>query len=320
MKRLRSLALLLAVTILSLAFCEIAVRLLIPVRNVGPSFSVYHPLYGMRLTTNSDGFRGPELDEPGRPAIVFVGDSFTMGYGVDDGEEFPALVRSRLAGERGGAVPVVNAGIGNTGNGHWLKFLRSEAARYAPRAVVLQAHANDFGDNVGEHLFRLEADGSLVESPVPPPGVGRRVQLFVEALPGLSHSYLVGLAKQMSWPRGAPPAAALATLPDAARQPDPGESLTLRLVEEAVRISVAQGWPVLLILVDVEPPRSTWLIERASNAGASVIQIPPKIERPDLYFEVDGHWTPAGHVFAADRILAYLRETTLTRSPVEVAR
>jgi hypothetical protein len=35
--------------------------------------------------------------------------------------------------------------------------------------------------------------------------------------------------------------------------------------------------------------------------------VPGKRERPDLYFEVDGHWNSAGHAFAAERVLERLR-------------
>ncbi len=73
---------LLAVSLLlGIAVLEVGVRLLIPVRNVGLSFTVYDPVYGrrlkqdasirritpgftMQLTTNSLGHRGPEPREP----------------------------------------------------------------------------------------------------------------------------------------------------------------------------------------------------------------------------------------------------------------
>ena len=99
-----NLALICISTLLTLALCEVVVRIFIPVRNVGPSLTIYDPVYGKRLkknftatrttpeftmqfTTNSLGFRGPEPEVfPYRP-ILFLGDSFTAGYGVNDGEE-----------------------------------------------------------------------------------------------------------------------------------------------------------------------------------------------------------------------------------------
>jgi len=172
--------------ILALLAGEIAVRVFVPVRSVGPVATTYDPIYGKRLkrsywcrrigpemsyvlTTNSLGFRGPEPTGPITGSVIFLGDSFTMGSAVNDGEEFPALVRARLDDRFGPeAVPVINAGVANTGNGRWVKFLRDEAPRYAPRFIVMQFFVNDFADNVNERLFGLDADGTLVENPVPP--------------------------------------------------------------------------------------------------------------------------------------------------------
>lgn len=134
--RLTSLISLLLVIPACGAGLEILVRLFVPVRNVGPTFSVYDSVYGKRhkpsfqtvrsspefrmaFTTNSEGFRGPE--EPKRKGgVLFIGDSFTEGYGVNDGEEFPALVRDEMRKRMGRAAPPVwNAGIGDVGNGRW---------------------------------------------------------------------------------------------------------------------------------------------------------------------------------------------------------
>ncbi len=317
----RCLALLVA-TFLSLAICEALVRAFVVVRNVGPSFTVFDEAYGkrlrpsfettriapeftMRFRTNSLGFRGPEPSRVPTRALLFLGDSFTMGYGVSDGEEFPALVRERMHAGAEDGIPVINAGTGDTGNGRWLKFLRLEAPRFAPRAVVLQVHANDFTDNPAEGLFALAPDGALVELPARPPGLTRIVQHVIEAVPGLSYSYLVGLAKQLSWRRAAQGAAGLEPS-QAGATPSESDRLTLALVAESVRICNSNGWPVLLVLSDVGEPQAAWLRAVALEAGAALLEVPTKSARPDLYFELDGHWTPAGHVYTAQRILEAL--------------
>ena len=101
-----NLALSLIGLLIGIGVSELFVRNFISVRDVGPSFTTYDPVYGttlkksfsaqritpeftMRFTTNSDGFRGPELGNLSSRSILFLGDSFTMGYGVNDGEEFP---------------------------------------------------------------------------------------------------------------------------------------------------------------------------------------------------------------------------------------
>jgi len=137
-----------SILLLSIVFTvfagELFVRVFVPVRNVGPTFSSYHPYYGkvlkknfsctriapeftMKFSTNSLGHRGPEPAGFPKHPVLFLGDSFTSGYGVNDGEEFPDLVRVALE-QRGRTIPipVVNAGSGNIGNGYWLRFLKAE--------------------------------------------------------------------------------------------------------------------------------------------------------------------------------------------------
>ena len=188
----KNLALSLIALLVGIGISELIVRSFVQVRDVGPSFTVYDPVYGqtlkksfsarritpeftMRFTTNSDGFRGPELGMLSSRPILFLGDSFTMGYGVNDGEEFPALVRAALSQRGSKMVSVINAGVGNSGNGRWAKFLRAEARRYNPALVVLQIHANDFGDNIRERLFELSPAGELIELPVSSVGGERRI-------------------------------------------------------------------------------------------------------------------------------------------------
>lgn len=76
-----------------------------------------------------------------RPLVVFLGDSLTAGYGLDEEQSFPSLVEARLAAtER--PVKVVNAGIsGDTTAGglnrvDWL-------LRQQPDILVVCLGAND---------------------------------------------------------------------------------------------------------------------------------------------------------------------------------
>ncbi len=64
-----------------------------------------------------------------------------------------------------GSLPYVNAGRGNSGNGHWIKFLQRERDWSTPRVVVLQGSDNDIADNLEDRLFNISADGGLGESP-----------------------------------------------------------------------------------------------------------------------------------------------------------
>jgi len=197
----------------ALAFAEVLTRLFVPVRNVGALFTVNDPDMGKRIkknfhtvrvtpeftmtfTSNSLGFRGPEPDSPPKNSVLFIGDSFTMGFGVNDGEEYPALIKAELDAVFGkNAVNVVNTGMGNSGNGRWIKLLKSEADQYKPQLVVLQVMANDFEDNVREGYFSVSDSGSLSELPI---NVSKMkfLEPFLDSIPGLSNSYFYGLIRQ----------------------------------------------------------------------------------------------------------------------------
>ncbi|MCP4698300.1 MAG: hypothetical protein GY862_15815 [Gammaproteobacteria bacterium] len=310
----KNLILLLITFALAIGLCELLVRMFVPVRNVGPSFTVYDPVYGkrlkknisvtritqeftMRFTTNSLGFRGPE-PESGRP-MLFLGDSFTMGYGVNDGEEFPALVRKSLSA-RGDAdkIQVINMGMGHNGNGRWIKFLKREAKH--PHLVVLQLMENDFDDNLREHLYDLTPSGELRERKIPPPSMSRNLQKIVEFIPGLSYSYLVSLGRQIHW--GTPQQGA-----NKDDSVDTGfsdaERLTFRYIEEALSICKSHDWPVLGLNVSVEGKRLAEVKKLFSAHSAQFINVPAKEQRPDLYYIVDGHWNAAGHAFTANLLL-----------------
>jgi lysophospholipase L1-like esterase len=311
---------------LALGACELAVRIFVPVRNVGPSFTVADPYYGkvlkrsfsarritpeftMRFTTNSDGFRGPELGSLSQRPILFLGDSFTEGYGVNDGEEFPALIRDALkAGAE--AVPVINAGLGDNGNGRWVKFLRHRAAQYNPLLVVVQICENDQQDNLDEGLFTVSPNGQLIELPVPLPGMERWAGGLLDRVPVVANSYLVGLFREVSW-RGilARRGSNLGSGPANDSHDPSGELLQSLLLDEMLRICAANGWPVLVIIGSIPNPQAAKLEEFFSKRGVRMVIIPTKEERPDLFYRVDGHWNAAGHRFVADRVLEAIRES-----------
>ena len=307
-------ALLIIFMVGSLLLCEMLVRWFVPVRNVGPTFSTYDARYGkvlkrsfsctritpeftMRFTTNSLGFRGPEPERfPMRP-ILFLGDSFTSGYGVNDGEEFPELIRKALAKRFGeGATPVVNAGSGNTGNGYWVKFLNHDAGRFNPRLVVFQFCGNDFADNAAEKFFTLSTDGSLVEhSPPRHESTLRAAQNIIETIPWLANSHLAALARQAF--------AREACRPDSIAEDQATIRLTGGIIDEALTICDRKGWPALGLSAASEDVGLDSVAAVFQRHGAMFLRIPDRSRRPDLYYHVDGHWNAAGHAYVAKQML-----------------
>jgi GDSL-like lipase/acylhydrolase family protein len=321
----RALLLLVGLSV-GLALSEAMLRFSGVVREVGPPFTRYDPVYGKRLrenlratrtspefhirySVNSLGFRGPEPERFPEHPILFIGDSFTEGYGVSDGEEYPELIRRALVAKYGQqAPPVVNAGIGNAGTGHWVKLLRLEGRRFAPRLVVLQFTDNDFADNLREGMYLLDSSRQLVELPIPPRGLVHTINEIVAATPGLSRTHLMGLGYQLyhkynrsSW-----------------EQAHPGETsatddeLTYRLWEEALRICHDGAWPVVGIAVEIVGEQLTRLQRMLDAYKAPLIVVPSKQQRPDLYYALDGHWNATGHAYVAQTL-----ERTLNGIPFQ---
>jgi lysophospholipase L1-like esterase len=296
---------------------ELFARAFVPVRNVGPTFSEYDPLYGkrlkksfscvrtatefsMRFSTNSLGFRGSEPKTFPVNGVLFLGDSFTSGYGVNDGEEFPALIAHELSGGSGSdGVPVVNAGTGNTGNGYWLRFLHKDLDVYAPRAIVFAFCTNDFLDNAVERFYTVDQRGGLQESGIPPrQELARGAQSLIEAVPGLAYSHLVGFVRQLFSESGETPSGFGEGYAD---------TLTYAILDQVFAYTEKRGLRTILLQIEVDTLRAARIDEIARKHGAAIIHAPSSIEHAGFYYKVDGHWNAAGHRVVASELLPMIR-------------
>jgi hypothetical protein len=135
------------------------------VKKVGDIWGVKRP-----ATTNSDGWRDrehPATKPPGTRRAVAIGDSFTFGVRVDDGERFTDLL-----GNPTDSLDVLNLGVAGYGLDQELRLLETHVARYGPDDVILTIFVgNDLNDIRYERLyswpkpyFALEA-GRLVPRP-----------------------------------------------------------------------------------------------------------------------------------------------------------
>jgi hypothetical protein len=88
---------------------------------------------------NSQGLRDDETSLQ-YPTIIALGDSYTMGWGVEQNECFPEVLEKRLHRK------VLNAGISSFGTARefqlWNRLL-TDSVRY----IFLQYHANDYEEN-----------------------------------------------------------------------------------------------------------------------------------------------------------------------------
>jgi len=68
-------------------------------------------------------------------------------------------------------------------------------AEYLLQLVVMQLTFNDFQENVNEGYFSLRSDGELQENPIAQ-SLARKLEPYVDAIPGLSHSHLFALLRE----------------------------------------------------------------------------------------------------------------------------
>lgn len=318
-RMIKNLVLLGVSVIISLLIAEVIVRNFVVVRNVGPTLTQYDPYFGkthktnfsgtrvgpdfkMDFNLNSDGFRGPELEQTVSNTILFLGDSFTFGYGVNDSEAFPALVQTEL----GEDVQVINAGMGNNANGRWIRFLKKRAYEYDPKYVVLQIHYNDYWGNFMEGFYSVSSADELLEKLPPPKSKARKLQSMIDRLRIFDNSYLMGFAMQVAFPVGA--LESESAKDNYLVKKDRQNELLLRLFNETLELCDQQGREVIaLLLVGVDGQRYDDLHAITKARDIPIIQVPDKKQRPDLYFEIDGHWNAAGHQVASEKLLEEFR-------------
>ena len=100
------------------------------------------PEYDVEFSTNEHGFRDDAIGPKKGPRVLFLGDSFTSGYGVERGETFADLVEQRLG------VEVINAGVGGYEIVHQLAFFSDRGRELQADLVVYFLYlGNDLSRN-----------------------------------------------------------------------------------------------------------------------------------------------------------------------------
>lgn len=98
---------------------------------------------------NSFGMRGPEtaIEKPaGTTRILFVGDSFTLGYTVDDEKSFVRVLERDLLAD-GHKVEALNGGTEGYSTDQELLFLQTVGKQFKPDYVVFAPYLNDVFQN-----------------------------------------------------------------------------------------------------------------------------------------------------------------------------
>jgi hypothetical protein len=284
-----------------------------------------HDYFGLAfpLATNSRGFRDREhapTAPQGVTRVLFVGDSFTWGWGVGEDTVYTRLFENRLAA-RGASVEAINAGVPGYNTVQSLLYLKEHGFDYAPDVVVYQAMGNDLPDNrycapgfVWLYPYaRLREDGGVTVEGTPLPDLTLLQNLKYH---GARHSRLLYLVKsRIDCRRKAKEMAAHArySLNPALEAEAAAFSLFAALVREMHAQCAAHGARLVVLL---EMPLTDGELAHLAETcpGADLLPVTALLKDHEassgttVYRPADGHWTQAGH----DRVATYLADRALS--------
>lgn len=240
------------------------------------------------VSHNSEGLRGPELATNLNPNLIFLGDSFVWGFGVDLADRFSEKFQAKHP-----LWNVYNFGVSGYGTDQEFLLLQQHIAAYKPRLVFLvfcvENDRIDNSSNLREGYYKpyytTNAAGiALAGVPVP-----RSERCFCADHRAISQSCLVRLAVR-AWYK--------LKNPVRRENNDP----TFAILHEMRKYVLANGSRLAVGLTSSEPD-----VERFLRQSA----IPFVDLSTDRRFAPKDHWTPEGHTIVCNKIDEFLRSEKL---------
>jgi lysophospholipase L1-like esterase len=282
------------------------------------------PEFNALVQHDAEGWRQPEPPRPSAPTsnILVLGDSFTWGWGVSQGQVFTDLLQAALPA----TVAVYNRGVPGFGTAQEYLVLQRELAARTYDAVVLMFCINDLSDNLSSRQGRRPyfelVDGTLRPRNQPARPVINPVGQFLR-----EHSRAYAYAQfqvellKRRFSGEANDEREYRTAPAVDFRDVPGYAVTARLLGEMQRLSRQHGARFLLVYI---PHGGEIEIDTPFPYVRSIHEMVNDIARRDgiplldlslpfhqhakagerLSYAIDGHWSPAGHRVAAAALLA----------------
>jgi hypothetical protein len=308
--------------------------------------------YANLIETNSRGERNPEVEvTPEKFLVVGLGDSFTFGSGVEEGQTYLRLLENGLRG-KGKEVLVLNTGVGSYNTKQELDMLELYLQRFDVDLAILGFFTgNDIYGNL-EDSFRYEIVNGCLKNKPPAAEKGDSLATIVRNfLRANFKSYGFFAEKVRAVPilreglmslglmRGKRAPLYLLSL-----QNPPNETMELAWNETEKQLEraneIAKEHNIKIVILDIPSSFqvSDELMKEALNAyGVSpwgfdfayperkireLLEDKPNlvfVETLDefrqsgkrLYYSKDPHWTPEGHALAAEILERKLLEMGL---------
>jgi lysophospholipase L1-like esterase len=276
--------------------------------------------------TDSYGFRNLGRDYT-KSNLYFIGDSFTWGQWVSEEKTFPRLVESKLQ------QPVINLGVPGYSFAQYEILFNEWVAKYKPNTVVLSIVANDltnYSSDLGKKIydtlkersfspwyektflyqFALKNNQKSLQAPIGNPiskEAKNGLTLFDLSLAvpesgvGVDSDYLISDAVVKV-------EAALSRIIKLTKENQVKLFVVLVPSKESAYINdYIELFPNDIALLKNEEIGYQRLCALAKSQDVTCVDLTDNFRKNSkqekLYFDIDGHWNPAGHKLAAKVIL-----------------
>ncbi len=264
---------------------------------------------GVRYTFDAVGFRTAD-GPPAAQAVLFIGDSFTQGFGVAADRTFPSRACDRLH-ERGVAVRCLNAGVTGFGTAHELRLLRKllDRGELHVAAVVFQVlPSNDLRDNWEDGGFGVEG-GRLVswDPPHIPPPVRMRVALLENRF---AHASAVVKLAANGW---------MQSDSDGSGPADDAAAIQLEghLLQEAVATARKHDVPIVVLVCATawevdgkartrDEARLDFVADAVKKLDVPWLDSRAVVRTPAYYIPNDGHFSDDGNALVGEAVAEIL--------------
>lgn len=298
--------------------------------------------FNIKYSVNSKGYRGEEhIHNASKNRIVILGDSFTFGVNVEDGDTVAEVLEDSLVN-----TDVVNLGVPGYGTAQAYLRFKKEGLQYEPNVTILFFFSNDVADNlrVG-HVPAFDRNLILVHKPEKSKSAGFKLRNYlhershlyhfvadrVHSIRPIENIFIKAGLMQFPYP-------SISEIEMFKKEYTPefveGWEVTKRLIIEIKDISEDNNSTFILVLIPDKNQCSTdeWAqflynlrvdgnnydINRAGHLFAEFSEeydiifidlLPHFINNncSELYYKSDGHWNPKGNKFVSEVILNELK-------------
>jgi hypothetical protein len=243
---------------------------------------------------NSQGFRGPEFAESDKPAILFLGDSFTWGLDAQAEERFTDLVQGKHPEWR-----VYNLGVSGYGTDQEYLLLQEVFEQYKPSIVFLMfCTDNDDSDNCANVRYGgyykpyfTVAGTSLELKGIPVP---RAERVFIAEHPLVCRSYVVRLVVRAYYKLKAP-------------TPLHNQNPTGPILRNMQKFVTSRGAAFVMGLTHSHPNLEEFL--RFFHIPYIDLSAAPR------FAAFGAHWTPDGHAYVSRKVDELLASVPIKPPP-----